>query len=250
MSIEPEVINVVQDTQENYIIYDREVSPNPDPPFNTNILVTYDNLSNRLYFNMFYTFDDRELDNKEITVLWVNANNEKGMSLCVDKTLEGDRLTFAWNVPEEATYKAGIIQFAVRITTDNYVWNSLPATVEVKQGLLSEEYNSLEEAQLDPGWVDYIEHKYKVGITKLTQQEFDSLTNKDSNCMYLVQKTDNTYSQYLGNTVMTNVPPLDSSLNLTLPGNLTLTDTSNNTTVNLLTKIAELESRITELESR
>ena len=67
MSIEPQEITVYEDIQENYIVYDREVTENPNPPFNNNILVTNDNKSNRLWFNMYYTFDGRILDdeNKE-----------------------------------------------------------------------------------------------------------------------------------------------------------------------------------------
>lgn len=158
MSIRPDRIDVFQDVQENYIIYDREITENPNPQFNTNLLVTNDNKSNRLYFNMWYTFDDRDLESKEVSVVWVNANNEKGISLCVDKELKDtDRLTFAWDVPQQATYKEGNIKFAVRIIANDYVWNSLIGTVEVKKGLVTEEYNSLDDANLLPGWLDYME---------------------------------------------------------------------------------------------
>jgi hypothetical protein len=198
MSITPQSITVTADTQENYVIYDRTITKNPDPPFNDNILVTADNLSNRLYFNMWYTFDDRELEDKEIKIVWTNANNEKGMSLCVDKALSDNKLTFAWNVPIEATYKEGTIKFAVRITTDNYVWNSLIGTVEVRQGLVTEEFNDLEEAQSTPGWVDYIEGKYKMSLQSISEDDFDELDPKDNNTIYVVAMNDLSISLYQG----------------------------------------------------
>lgn len=198
MSIEPEHIIVQEDIQENYIIYDRVITENPDPKFNDNLLVTYDHLSNRLYFNMWYTFDDRDLDSKEITIVWLNANNEKGMSLCVDKHLKDDRLIFAWDVPQEATYKSGIIQFAVHIIADSYAWNSLICTVEVKKGLITEEYNSIEEAKLHPGWVDYIEGKYKLYLRKIDAEDFYPMEDKDDSCVYLVKQADDTILEYLG----------------------------------------------------
>lgn len=157
MSISPDRIDVYQDIQENYIVYDREITENTDPKFNNNLLVTNDHLSNRLYFNMWYTFDDRDLESKEISIVWINANNEKGFSLCTDKQLNDEnRLTFAWNVPHQATYKEGIVYFAIRIVANDYIWNSLPRTVEIKKGLVTTEYNSLDEAGYPPGWVDTI----------------------------------------------------------------------------------------------
>lgn len=203
MSISPDRIDVYQDIQENYIIYDREITENPDPKFNNNLLVTNDHLSNRLYFNMWYTFDDRDLESKEVSIVWVNANNEKGLSLCIDKELkDNDRLTFAWNVPHQATYKDGIVKFAVRIIANDYVWNSLISTVEVKKGLITEEFNNLREAQLSPGWADYIQGKYKISIQKLTESEYTALETKDSETVYIVLKDDNTVEQYIGDRLI------------------------------------------------
>ena len=191
-------IVVVPDVQENYIVQDREINENPDPKFDSNILVTNDHLSNRLFFNMYYTFDDRELEDKEIKIVWTNANNEKGMSLCVDKELTGDRLSFAWNVPIEATYKEGTVKFAVRITSGEYVWNSLIGTVEVKQGIVTEEFNDLEEAQSTPGWVDYIEGKYKVALQTMTEDEYEALPVKSNDVIYVVTMNDLSINMYQG----------------------------------------------------
>ena len=198
MSVNPQSIVVVPDTQENYIIYDREITENPDPKFDNNILVTADNLSNRLYFNMWYTFDNRTLEDKEIKIVWTNAKGEKGMSLCGDKTLNNNTLSFSWDVPIEATYKEGTVSFAVRITTENYTWNSLIGTVEVRQGLITEDFNDLPSAQATPGWVDYIEGKYKVAIQVLTEQEYADLQTKSLDVLYVVKLSTNKITLYLG----------------------------------------------------
>ena len=199
MSITPQSITVTADTQENYVIYDRTITENLDPPFNDNILVTADNLSNKLYFNMWNTFDDRDLENKEIKIVWTNAKGEKGMSLCTEKqVLDEHRLRFAWDVPLSATVKEGTLSFAVRITTTDYVWNSLIGTVEVRQGLITETFNNLPAAQVEPGWVDYIEGKYKISIQVLTKQEYEDLGTKSMDVLYVVKLDSGKITLYLG----------------------------------------------------
>lgn len=223
MSIEPIEINVFEDVQENYIVYDREITQNQDPPFNSNILVTNDNKSNRLWFNMYYTFDDVVLDDegKEISIVWVNADNEKGFSLAQNiSVIQAEhRLTFAWDVPVQATHKEGIVYFAVRITSlltettgePTYVWNSLAGSVAVKKGLVTDEFNKLDDASYPPGWVDYIEGKYKIALNKISQSDYQDLTIKDSYTLYLVEDTGGNITQYLGDVPISGggspVPP-------------------------------------------
>jgi len=187
MSIKPEYITVPEDVQENYIIYDRELSENLIPEFDKNILVTNDHLSNRLFINIYYTFDDRDISNKHIYVKWVNVDNKSGISECVDKQLINDRLKFAWNVPIEATYKEGFITFSVYITDTNYEWNSLPTTVEVKQGLVTESFNNLLEEQAKPEWDEYIEGIYKTVCKTMLVQDYETLPTKSDNILYLVK---------------------------------------------------------------
>lgn len=191
MSIRPGQIIVTEDRQEDYVVYDRVISPNNSLP--QNILVTDDDLSNRLYFNMWHTFDDRDLADKQIAVIWLNANNEKGVNDCEDiEVIQGEhRLTFSWNVPKEATYKAGIIRFAIRINFTNYVWNSLPAEVEVRQGL---QINDYPEA--------IIPSASKLGLMYISKTDYDSLSVKDTQIVYVVNDND-VYTLYIGDTPIT-----------------------------------------------
>lgn len=202
-SVSPEQIVVEEDIQEDYVIYDRVISPNEDKVYK-NIVVTTDDRSNRIYFSMWYTFDNRELLDKEISIVWINADGNKGESLCVDKQLLGDRLYFAWNIPGTATYKAGIIKFAIRITSEDYAWHTLPAEIECVQGLVDDEWQNLLEAQTNPGWVDYIEGKYRGGLQILSRSDYDNLEQKSDDTLYLVKNVDETVVAYLGSTPIQN----------------------------------------------
>lgn len=202
-SISPEHIVVEEDIQEDYVVYDRVISPNEDKVYK-NIVVTTDDRSNRIYFSMWYTFDNRELLNKEISIVWINADGNKGESLCVDKQLIGDRLYFAWNIPGTATYKAGIIRYAIRITSEDYAWHTLPAEIECVQGLVDDDWQNLLEAQTNPGWVDYIEGKYKGGLQILSQADYTSLEEKSDDTLYLIIRTNGTVVAYLGNVPVQN----------------------------------------------
>lgn len=189
MSLRPEQIPVVEDRQEDYVVYDRVITANETLP--QNILVTDDDLSNRLYFNMWYQFDDRDLANKQISIIWLNANNEKGVNDCEDiQVISAEsRLTFSWNVPKEATYKAGTIRFAIRINfEEDYVWNSLPATVEVKQGLQVDDYPEA-----------IVPTASKLGLMSITKTEYDALEVKNPQIVYVVNNNGN-YSMYIGSS--------------------------------------------------
>lgn len=203
MSIEPENIIVTEDVQENYIIYDRVLNENLIPEFDENILVTNDHLSNRLFINVYYKFDDRDLSNKNIYIKWINADNKSGISECVDKKLVNDRLSFAWNVPIEATYKAGTLNFSIQITSPDYVWNSLSTSVEVRQGLITESFNNLEEEEAKPEWDEYIEDEYKTVCKVMTAEEYQTLPDKSEDILYIVQDEDDA-CVYLGDLPVNN----------------------------------------------
>jgi len=119
-SISPASIVVQEDIQEDYIIYDRVITPNEDAEYK-NIVVTTDDSSNRVFFSMYKTFDDRTLIDKHFSVIWINAAGYKGETDCVDIETIDDRLYFAWNIPYAATRTAGTIKYAIRITTKDYV---------------------------------------------------------------------------------------------------------------------------------
>lgn len=204
LSISPEHITVYEDIQEDYIIYDREIKPNEDKLYK-NIVVTGDDRSNRVFFSMYHTFDNRELINKRFSVIWVNANNEKGISSCCDIAVKGEnRLTFAWNIPLQATYVAGIIKYAIRISDEDYAWHTLPSEIECVKGLLDSDFDNLEDAQLSPGWVQYIENKYECGIRVMVEDDYNALTVKEDDILYIVKNNDDTITQYLGDKQISN----------------------------------------------
>ena len=211
-SIEPETINVYEDIQEDYVVYDRVISPNDNATYK-NIVVTSDNKSNRVWFSMWKTFDNRELANKEINVVWVNALGEKGESVCEDIGVNNNRLYFAWDIPIEATVKAGNITYAIRIVdghindygeyVEDYAWHTLPATIQCVQGLINEGWDDIEEASATPGWLEYIEGKYKMSLVKISADNYEALTDKDEDTIYVVQDN-NTITLYCGSTPISN----------------------------------------------
>ena len=93
-SIKPETIVVQEDIEEDYVIYDRIISPNENAVYR-NVVVTSDDRSNRLWFSMWKTFDNRDLFDKRINVIWINADNEKGETkfkyACQDKLTVGKK---------------------------------------------------------------------------------------------------------------------------------------------------------------
>lgn len=203
-SISPSVITVNEDIQEDYIIYDRIITPNEDKVYR-NIVVTGDDRSNRVFFSMWYTFDNRELANKNISVIWINPEGDKGETACCDKQLIGNRLYFAWNIPAHCTVTDGIIQYAIRITEgENYAWHTLPAQIECVRGLLTAGWDDIDDAVLSPGWVSYIENKYMVGIIVCTRAEYDALPTKQDDILYLVKEPDESVTQYLGDKLISN----------------------------------------------
>lgn len=209
-SISPASITVQEDIQEDYVVYDRVIRPNDNAVYK-NIVVTSDNKSNRVWFSMWKTFDNRPLIDKEINVVWINASGNKGESVCNrdDISIIGDRLYFAWDIPIEATQVAGTITYAIRIVdghtddygeyVEDYAWHTLPATIECVQGLVDENWDNLEEAEVTPGWVDYIEGKYKISITEISKTDYTNLSEKDENTLYLVDD-DSKISMYFGTT--------------------------------------------------
>jgi len=201
-SIQPQTIVVQEDIQEDYVIYDRVISPNENAQYR-NIVVTSDDRSNRIWFSIWKTFDDRSLkDGKEINIIWVNADGGKGESTATNVQIIDDRLYFAWDIPGLATYKAGTITYAIRIVSnvpgEEYAWHTLPATIECVQGLLDEHWDELEPAEETPGWVDYIEGKYKVALQIMDEDDYVALTDKSDEVLYIVNMNDDSINMYLG----------------------------------------------------
>ena len=183
-SISPASIVVQEDIQEDYIIYDRVITPNEDAEYK-NIVVTTDDSSNRVFFSMYKTFDDRTLIDKHFSVIWINAAGYKGETDCVDIQTIDNRLYFAWNIPYAATRTAGTIKYAIRITTKDYVWNTLPADIECVQGLMDDAWEDLPDAEgkmepkLDLSFcqITYDDNGHITSSVDITQAQLDALNS-------------------------------------------------------------------------
>lgn len=197
-SVDPEVIEVDEDIEEHFVVYDRIISPYKQATYN-NIVVTTDDRSNRIWFSMWKTFDNRELIEKTIKVIWINAEGKKGESICESKTISGDRLYFAWNIPSSVTVKAGTIQFALRITDTDYAWHTLPAEIQCVQGLMDGDWEDIPEAVASVTWADYIEDQWNQILVICTEPEYNAIVDK-GRIVYVVEQRDGSVKMYLGTT--------------------------------------------------
>lgn len=84
--------------------------------FKGGVGVQGDELAEIVYFSIDRYFDTTDLYNKEIFVQWEAPNGDKGLSVCVNKTLlfEPGKVVFGWPITSEITKNAGNVKFAVR----------------------------------------------------------------------------------------------------------------------------------------
>lgn len=188
ISPDPESLVVQEDIQEDYIVYDRVISPNEEAEYK-NIVVTTDNKSNRIFFSMWHTFDNRDLMSKSISVVWINADGNKGETACGDIQLIGDRLYFSWDVPGACTNHAGTIRYAIRIVDDDYAWNTIPAEIECVQGLMDSEWDEMPDAIDGVDWAEWLESQYRALISILTEDQYNALEEKEE-MLYVVKMND------------------------------------------------------------
>lgn len=90
-------------------------------------------------------FDYKDLAEANIAIQWVNANNEEGIShiQLIDLESEEGKIRFGWPLVENITKYPGPIKFAIRFFVPSeteankfdYLLNTLPATLTVKDGL-------------------------------------------------------------------------------------------------------------------
>ena len=220
-SIKPESIEVQEDIEEDYIVYDRVIYPNDNKQYK-NIVVTTDDRSNRLWFSMWKTFDDRPLSiGKQISVIWINAEGHKGESLCGDIQIlpnsDGDRLYFSWDIPDRCTVKAGTIRFAIRITNldgyPEYAWHTLPAEIQCMQGLMDGNWEDTPDAQESVDWADYIEDKWAQLLIIIDRADYDAIVDKPE-IVYVVKEPDGKVRSYLGDTEIKDCYCNEPTMNL------------------------------------
>lgn len=102
--------------------------------------VMADNNVKRIFFKTNKEAQIIDLSQLEIHINYLNANGEADKYSVTDKKVEGDYITFSWLISDFATKYKGEIKFIVCMENENGEhWNSTIATLEVLEGLETDE---------------------------------------------------------------------------------------------------------------
>ena len=102
--------------------------------------VMADNNVKRIFFKTNQEAQIIDLSKLEIHINYLNANGEPDKYSVTDKKVEGDYITFSWLISNFATKYKGKIKFIVCMENENGEhWNSTIATLEVLEGLETDE---------------------------------------------------------------------------------------------------------------
>ena len=116
--------------------------------------VQNDHLAEIIFFRIDRYFDDMDLGNCNIEINWKMGNKSgKTSRFVMAKDIQPGYIIFGWPIDKEITEKSGAVNFAIEFNKkDNegkitYCFNTMPITVNVKEGLVLEE--EVEIANLD-----------------------------------------------------------------------------------------------------
>lgn len=102
--------------------------------------VMADNNVKRIFFKTNKEAQIIDLSQLEVHINYLNANGEADKYHVTDKKVEGDYITFSWLISDFATRYKGEIKFIVCMENENGEhWNSTIATLEVLEGLETDE---------------------------------------------------------------------------------------------------------------
>ena len=145
-----EIENMIKsEPDEHFVVVGRRITG-----FFENAAVTCDNSSNKIRFSMADTFDGEALWSKEIKIIYKTPDGYTDFALPDSLSHSDGIMTFSWLLGENIARMAGTVTFAIRISGEDYVWNSLPASFNVSQGIIESggeipEYAAEWIAQLD-----------------------------------------------------------------------------------------------------
>lgn len=148
MSNELDTISASLFYDENYKIYDM-VSNFPTIPINdrkiampTNyqIVVSRDNVSQLLTFEIDRKFAGVDRYQKACGIKYINAKNEEGKAIAVNVLTTEDKITFGWLLDDHVAAVKGTVKFAVEFLGTNefnqlYVWQTVPAEFKIEDGI-------------------------------------------------------------------------------------------------------------------
>lgn len=151
---------VTEEIQEEFAINGRKIEGTYE-----HIVVSGDDSSNTVYFSMNETFDGVALDEKDFKILYKTPDGYTDIADPVEFLVSGGKIRFGWLLTGTVTRIPGVVEFAIRITSNGYIWNTLPATLTVEEGF---SMSGSEIPELERDWVENCLETSKSALTLAT----------------------------------------------------------------------------------
>jgi len=110
------------------------------PPTGYDIVVSQDNVSQLVTFEINRYFDGVDLSEKTCNIKYRNANGMTGRAMAVNVVVEETKIFLGWLLDNNVAAKAGVTLFSIEFIGYNehgqfYVWQTKPAQLRVEEGL-------------------------------------------------------------------------------------------------------------------
>ena len=161
---------IKNEPDENFIITGRRING-----FFENAAVTCDNSANNLRFTMTDTFDGVPLWDKEIKIIYQTPDGYTDFAYPHSLSRENGIMTFSWLLSENVARVAGNVTFAIRISGEGFVWNSLPGCFKVSQGII-ETGEAIPEYAAE--WIETLDRKL-AGMPEDIEENKTKITGVD-----------------------------------------------------------------------
>jgi|GEM_PF-2682518 len=124
------------DDQAPMIITDKKIAV----PSNLQAIVSKDNVSQLLTFEINRYYDGVDLSQKACSIKYSNAEKGTGRAIAVNVQVSNEKLILGWVLDDNVTMKQGKVKFAIEFLGKNefdqvYVWQTVPAEINIAEGL-------------------------------------------------------------------------------------------------------------------
>lgn len=122
-------------TYTDSMVFDIDPATKQVSPIKDQTLVSGENLSQFIRFQMPRYFDGVDLSEKNIQIIYMTEDNHSDINTAVCVERNDDFIRFGWVVPEAASYTVGKLSFSLEFVGSNYVLKTRVTDVEVFDGL-------------------------------------------------------------------------------------------------------------------
>ena len=109
-------------------------------PGNFKIVVSKDNLSQLLTFEINRYFNGIDMTAMEVGIKYINPNKKANRVLAVNVSATSEKVTFSWILDEDVACAKGAVRFSIDFVGETeheepYVWQTMPAQFNVEEGI-------------------------------------------------------------------------------------------------------------------